>query len=565
MIRFCSVLALSVIFNGAFAQVFWSEDFGSGDCFSELLPEYASPNGNWSAIETGENSTQSNNWRVSAREAGMDVNTCGESCMNDASLINNTLHISTEPIGDTGASYLETGFGFKNSDLRAESPVIDCTNRVNIILDFTYFSGGVPGSDFCTLEYYNGSNWEDLSVLGPTETNCAPKGTWTEATVNLPSSANNNPNVKIGFRWINVDDGVATDLSVAIDNITLSGVPGGVFSFINVDVSTALVVVGACVDFSDQTEGEGISDWLWTFEGADPSFSFYQNPAAICYLNPGQYDVTLQLNFNGEVFDSTFSNFITVVDTVVPVADFDYTPIVCVGQCYSFENTSTGGDAYFWSFDGALPETSEEEGPAEICYDQIGTFDITLTVMNDFGSSTSITQQITVVNPPNLNAGPDQYITGGTSAALSATGGNGTGNFNWEPAELVTCSNCSTTSTVPLTETTTFTVGYEQSGGCMAFDEMTVIVDSISSVGYSIGNLELFIYPNPGNGEFMLVLPQSVNPTEVEIFDMRGNRIHSERYNQDKIPFDLSGVSSGIYFVRVASENIYSIAKVVKQ
>lgn len=276
------------------------------------------------------------------------------------------------------------------------------------------------------------------------------------------------------------------------------------------------------------------------------------------------------VKYNLHTINSQHNNLnlkVVVQDTIGPLAGFNYTPVVCLGQCYSFENTSTGGDTYFWVFEGALPATSEEENPEEVCYlNSTGVFNVILTVVDQVGSSTSITQQVTVVNPPNVNAGPDQYIINGTSTALSATGGNGTGNFNWEPAEMVACSNCSTTSTIPLTETTTFTVGYEQSGGCVAFDEMTVFVDTISSVDYSADNINLFIYPNPGSGEFMLVLPRSVNSTEVEIFDMRGNRLHSGKYNQKNIPFNLTGVSSGIYFVKVATENnTYSIAKIVKQ
>jgi hypothetical protein len=43
--------------------------------------------------------------------------------------------------------------------------------------------------------------------------------------VNLPASCNNNPNLKIGFVWTNNDDGVGTDPSVAINDISISTNP----------------------------------------------------------------------------------------------------------------------------------------------------------------------------------------------------------------------------------------------------------------------------------------------------------------------------------------------------
>jgi hypothetical protein len=44
----------------------------------------------------------------------------------------------------------------------------------------------------------------------------------------LPASANNNPNVRIGFRWINNDDGDATDPSFAADDVEVTGTPDSV-------------------------------------------------------------------------------------------------------------------------------------------------------------------------------------------------------------------------------------------------------------------------------------------------------------------------------------------------
>jgi len=807
-----------------FAQPFWTEDFGTdpGGCASagQSPVGFNSGNGVWSVTETGVNQQFANVWYVSATEAGMGEGNCGDGCGIDATLTNNTLHLSTDILGDLGAAYLETGGGLTGTNIRAESPLIDCSGQTDIELSFLYLTAGNPPSDACFVEYFDGTAWSELSMLSPTALTCAPQGVWTSITFNLPASADNNPGIRIGFRWQNLDDGIATDPSVAIDDIALTGsvvageivagftvsdadicagdcvdftdtsigdnidtwewtfagaetassgvqnptevcydTPGTyavtltvsspdgtddltINDFITVSdcagppvadftVNLEDICVGECVDFIDLSIGDGIDTWVWTFdgaetatsndqnpvgicyetagsysvtlvvespdgsdeltinnlitvdecavpptadftvniqnicegdcinfsdlsegsvdqwewefagadtpnsgdqnpqgvcysaagsydvtltvtnalgsdvmtledfivvaecdgpiagftavetticegecvdfinqsiggatifswtfEGADVTESMDENPAGICYATAGQYDVTLEVSDGTDTDIITIENFITVedcpteplpdisisasnnvicvggcvsfedetqgdnisgwswsfpggspatssnqnpaevcylnqgsfdvtvVDTCGPVANFDYTPIVCLGQCYSFTNTSTGGSSYFWTFEGGLPETSEEFSPGEVCYlNQTGTFNVTLTVVDQFGSSTSITQQITVVNPPVVNAGPDQTIIQGTTANLSAIGGNGTGQFLWQPFEDVVCFDCPATSTYPLNETTTFVVYYEQSGGCQNSDTVTVFVEEVQAFG----------------------------------------------------------------------------------
>lgn len=252
---------------------------------------------------------------------------------------------------------------------------------------------------------------------------------------------------------------------------------------ISIEVSEDRICVGDCVSFNNASE-EVSTNWQWTFQGAVNSTSESENPSGVCFHTPGEFDVTLQADFGSVTIDSTFSQMIHVIDSCGPVANFNYTPIMCLGQCYDFENTSTGGSDYFWVFEGAANPLSSQENPTEVCYlSDTGVFSVTLAVSNEFGSSTSITQQISVVNPPNLNAGPDQTITQGMPANLSATAGSGSGTFTWQPFEMVNCFSCASTPTKPLDETTTFVVFYEEPGGCLVSDTVTVFVEESHAFG----------------------------------------------------------------------------------
>jgi len=226
-------LLLSIVFllfsiSASAQSVFWTEEFGTGCQQGQLAESYAGMNGAWTITETGTNQATGNKWYISAMENNTGIGNCGETCG-----VNQTLHLGNQSVlgiaADQGAAYYEGLDGFCDffpcggTDLRVESPVIDCSARTDINVVFTYLEGG-NSIDNATFWYYDGAAWSQL--LDPAKTfsaACSPQGTWTEVGVFLPPSADNNANVRIGFRWINNDDGDATDPSFAVDDIQIYG------------------------------------------------------------------------------------------------------------------------------------------------------------------------------------------------------------------------------------------------------------------------------------------------------------------------------------------------------
>lgn len=227
-----ALLLLICAFSCTSQDVFWTEDFGSG-CNTGQLASSAG----WSIANTGMNETNANTWYISAAENGQGAGNCGAGCGS-----NQTLHLGNILISfiivipaDNGASYYDSGAaGFcglldcSQTDRRAESPVIDCSDREDIVLDFSYIEGGSTTIDNATLWYNDGSSWTQID--DPSKTACCGgpcngfnQGLWTAYSISLPASANNNPDVQIGFRWVNNDDAIGTDPSFAVDDITLSG------------------------------------------------------------------------------------------------------------------------------------------------------------------------------------------------------------------------------------------------------------------------------------------------------------------------------------------------------
>ncbi|MEO1594438.1 MAG: PKD domain-containing protein [Pseudomonadota bacterium] len=152
-------------------------------------------------------------------------------------------------------------------------------------------------------------------------------------------------------------------------------------------------------DFTDaSSDSDGtIASWSWAF--GDGATSTAQNPSHT-YAAAGTYSVTLTVTDDDGDSDSvTQSVTVAGPPNVAPTAAF--TDSCAVLTC-DFTDGSTDSDgtivAWSWSFgDGAL---STEQNPTHV-YASAGSFDVTLTVTDDGGDSDSITQSVTVTEPPN--------------------------------------------------------------------------------------------------------------------------------------------------------------------
>ena len=101
--------------------------------------------------------------------------------------------------------------------------MINLTGYSSITLTFKYMENGQGALDDFLVEYWDGAVWAALVNPPKTAGGCAGgQGLWTAYSVALPASANNNPTVRLGFRWQNNNDALGTDPSVAIDDVQLT-------------------------------------------------------------------------------------------------------------------------------------------------------------------------------------------------------------------------------------------------------------------------------------------------------------------------------------------------------
>jgi hypothetical protein len=618
------------------AQNFWTENFGSGCDDGSPASTYSGPNGAWTVISTGTNDSYANEWYVSGAEAGMAPGNCGDGCLNNASLINKTLHLGSSTLigGDVGAAYNAgglCGFGIcVATDKRAETPVINCSGRTNISVAFNYIMNGSAGNDFAGIGYYDGTNWTYYNGSAwtatfaalPVSNNalCAGQGYWTAYNVPLPASANNNANVKIGFRWKNNDDGIGTDPSFAVDDLTLSGALLPACS-VSISVTQPLLCYGDCNGALLATAtGTGTITYWWnnlpplpfgnlgslcagTYTvtitdqaacSATASFTLQQPPQLTVLGTPtslacnGDCNATLSVIVAGGTpsyfyqwstgaTTQTISNLcagiysVTVTDTnscsvtasfiivePLPLSVISSsTSVSCNGDCDGDISLIVSGGTQ-----GYIYLWSQGSNTASITNLCAGVY--TVTVIDANACDTTIT--FTITQPPVLVLGnltltsPScQGCTDGLICIANSSGGTPGYTYSITPNAGTFSGNCYINLPAD-----TYTVCITDMYGCTACSTDTILDGPIGIIENGSEN-NILIFPNPVFNE-LTVGNSQLAVSEIEIYDVVGKSCLTPTLNKGKgVRFDVTALAPGIYFLKLTGLKETRVMKFVKQ
>ncbi len=264
----------------------------------------------------------------------------------------------------------------------------------------------------------------------------------------------------------------AGNIDVHNIQITVNACTGAIPNFTTPNTT---ICENDCIDFQDLSVGTNIQSWSWDFPGANTTSSNDQNPMGICYTNIGNYDVTLTIVDDFGTWDTTFLNYIEVVNCDPPVASFTMDNEICAGDCISFNDLSTGAVSWDWTFQGGTPATSNQQNPT-ICFNDPGTFDVTLTVTNPIGLTDDTTMQISVNVLPFVDAGIDLDIDIDETVQFQATADPGL--YSWTPSGNLSCFDCLDPE-MTTNEPGTYTLTVTDANGCSASDQIEITANYI--------------------------------------------------------------------------------------
>ncbi len=210
-------------------------------------------------------------------------------------------------------------------------------------------------------------------------------------------------------------------------NVASAQVPVAAFTS---DVTSGCSPLG--VKFTDQSTNNPTS-WTWSFSNG--VISYEQNPT-VGFYSPGTYTVTLIVKNAAGTAAIRDSNYITVYAS--PTVSFGLNHLACSPAAIQFQQFSQPGQgsitSYVWNFgDG---QSGSDPAPIHL-YTQPGYYNVSLTVTNSGGCSSSVTyyKTLRLVNGVQTNFAWSE--TGNTCTApfslnfLNQTAGPGTMTYNW--------------------------------------------------------------------------------------------------------------------------------------
>ena len=226
----------------------------------------------------------------------------------------------------------------------------------------------------------------------------------------------------------------------------------------------------------------------------------------------GQYYILIITNYSNNScnisFSKTAGNGTTDCSIMPPLVSNDGP--YCAGQTIQLHANGQTGASYSWVGPGGFTSTLQNPTRPNCTLAMAGNYSCFIQVGSQ--SSGSVDTQVEVYANPMANAGEDQTIAyPGATAQLHGTGGAGSFNYHWEPANKI-AQQGQNAITQPLYEDTQFTLTVSNpQANCEDTDQMTVHIGgsamtaSASASNYDICNGEstqLQVSAGGGSGNF---------------------------------------------------------------
>nr|MBK9653722.1 T9SS type A sorting domain-containing protein [Bacteroidota bacterium] len=269
-------------------------------------------------------------------------------------------------------------------------------------------------------------------------------------------------------------------------------------------------------------------------------------------LNAG-IDTTVASNQNPFLWNMLFMHYegslgkldniritkITPSASVVALQSSD--TIFCEKQCIDFTDLSTNNPtSWQWYFNGASPDTSTVQNPTNICYNNYGSFDVTLIACNTAGCDT-----LTLPGFINEYQSPIPTITQSNDTLFASAAVS----FQWWSVSAGIIPGATNSFFIP-TQAGNYYVIINDSIGCAGTSNV-IAITGVKENGLSSS---IKIYPKPSNGKFNIELLNI--PTEKPTLTLRnviGQKLQELKLinKTTEVNFD---AEDGVYFLTITTD-----------
>jgi hypothetical protein len=214
---------------------------------------------------------------------------------------------------------------------------------------------------------------------------------------------------------------------------------------------------------------------------------------------------------------------------------------ICAGESF----TIIPNGAFSYTYSSGSPVSTPA---ANVSY--------TVTGADIAGCTSSAICNVTVNPIPNVSASTGaNTVCAGSSATINASGAT---TYTWSTG----ASSSALVVTAPSSNRTYTVTG--ETNGCKNTATVTLNVAACVGIESVLKNASAVkVYPNPTNGVLTVDLANGLNKT-IEVTDISGRIVSKIISAEDSLEFNLSNLAEGVYYLKVSSNYVNEIIKVVK-
>lgn len=353
-------------------------------------------------------------------------------------------------------------------------------------------------------------------------------------------------------------------------------------------ISTQTACAGSSVSFTDLSFNAPLDaswNWLWTFNGGNPSTSNLQNPSTV-YDAPGTYNVTLTVSNSAGSDSKTITSAITILPSTGAYfspffesfenANFpqssepngNWTPQVVSGANFTRTTTAayTGSSSLRYQSNGGGGSISSIITPSfnmtELASDYNMKFKLAYRPSNNNGSR----DQLRIYSSQNCGqTWSPRYSKSGNS--LNTVGGGTGGSFvpqsltDWREETVNLSSFVNATNLILKFEFT------DSTGARLFIDDINIGNSPLSNENLSLNNQDWEVFPNPSSdGELFVQFNLLRNSAiSIKMVDLLGRDVYDQKlgqYPSGEHQTALQGInqlSAGVYLLSLqAGDRQYS-------
>ncbi len=235
---------------------------------------------------------------------------------------------------------------------------------------------------------------------------------------------------------------------------------------------------------------------------------------------------------------------------------------ICEGVITTYScTTDPDATSYTWVVTGGITIASGQGTPTITAGSFGAGGTISVFPSNVCGDGTASAVETIVVNPSpvvGLSASQTGVVCGGQNITLVGTPAGGTFSQASGPASAVIGNQFNAS------QLGNYVVQYDftDANGCSDFAVLPFTVNCFVGINEIEFDGQMNVYPNPTKGAFSITSKSDMNGT-IELFDMNGQRIHSETVkNEIKKDLTLKNLAPGAYLLKITSDNVVYSGKV---